>query len=135
MSHGVLRSPFVRGTWFGYGGWGCLDYFVEQPGRYTFAEAFFANHHALIHSIESKSGNQRGLQFDKNVVVLYGDPAWVARWNEDVAAVAARTGAQVVDVGGWVDGRGATLDDRPDGLHLSGPALDAEARWLAEQLR
>ena len=21
-------------------GWGCLDYFVEQPGRYTFAQAF-----------------------------------------------------------------------------------------------
>ena len=22
-------------TWYGYGGWGCLDYFVEQPGRYS----------------------------------------------------------------------------------------------------
>ena len=38
-------------TWYGYAGWGCLDYFVEQPGRYTFAEAFFANQHALIHRI------------------------------------------------------------------------------------
>ena len=66
-------------TWFGYGGWGCLDYFVEQPGRYTFSEAFFANHHALIHSIENKLGHQRGMRFDKNVVVLYGDPAWVVR--------------------------------------------------------
>ena len=27
-------------TWYGYAGWGCLDYFVEQPGRYDFAEAF-----------------------------------------------------------------------------------------------
>lgn len=34
-------------TWFGYGGWGVLDYFVEQPGRYTFNEAFFANQIAL----------------------------------------------------------------------------------------
>lgn len=63
------------------------------------------------------------------------DPAWVARWSEDVTAVAASTGAQVVDVGGWVNARGATLEDRPDGLHLSGPALDAEAEWLAGQLR
>lgn len=35
-------------TWYGYAGWGCLDYFVEQPGRYTLAEAFRANDCALI---------------------------------------------------------------------------------------
>jgi zinc protease len=40
-------------TWYGYAGWGCLDYFVEQPGRYTFAEAFLANEHALIHRLET----------------------------------------------------------------------------------
>ncbi len=38
-------------TWYGYMGWGVLDYFVEQPGRYTFTEAFFANHHALVHRL------------------------------------------------------------------------------------
>ncbi len=38
-------------TWYGYAGWGCLDYFVEQPGRYTFNEAFFANEDALIQRI------------------------------------------------------------------------------------
>ncbi len=38
-------------TWYGYMGWGVLDYFVEQPGRYTFTEAFFANHHALLHRL------------------------------------------------------------------------------------
>ncbi|MEZ5299301.1 MAG: hypothetical protein R3F11_01320 [Verrucomicrobiales bacterium] len=79
-------------TWFGYGGWGVLDYFVEQPGRYTFAEAFFANQHALIHrlnAIPEGADAQRaagftpmdakGLEFDKNVVAFYGDPGWVAR--------------------------------------------------------
>ena len=69
-------------TWFGYGGWGCLDYFVEQPGRYTFTEAFFANHHALIYSIEKGLGHQRGLKFDRDVVAFYGDPAWSARMAE-----------------------------------------------------
>ena len=39
-------------TWYGYGGWGVLDYFTEQPGRYTLAEAFHANHHALIHRLD-----------------------------------------------------------------------------------
>ncbi len=38
-------------TWYGYAGWGMLDYFVEQPGRYTFAEAFVANQQALLHRL------------------------------------------------------------------------------------
>ena len=60
MAAAFLRSAGVRQmmgyvevTWYGYMGWGCLDYFVEQPGRYTFAQAFFANHHALIHRLET----------------------------------------------------------------------------------
>ena len=66
-------------TWFGYGGWGCLDYFVEQPGRFTFTEAFHANHHALNHCLATGEGQKRGLEFDRDVVALYGDPAWDAR--------------------------------------------------------
>lgn len=38
-------------TWYGYAGWGVLDYFMEQPGRYTLTEAVFANHLALIHQL------------------------------------------------------------------------------------
>lgn len=38
-------------TWYGYAGWGMLDYFVEQPGRYTFAESFYVNQQALIHRL------------------------------------------------------------------------------------
>ena len=30
---------------------GVLDYFLEQPGRFTLAEAFFANQQALIHRL------------------------------------------------------------------------------------
>ncbi len=40
-------------SWYGYAGWGVLDYFVEQPGRYTFNEAFFANQHALIYRLKT----------------------------------------------------------------------------------
>jgi zinc protease len=42
---------YTVNTWYGYAGWGCLDYFVEQPGRFTLAEAFFANQAALIHRL------------------------------------------------------------------------------------
>jgi hypothetical protein len=66
-------------TWFGYGGWGMLDYFVEQPGRYSLTEAFFANHFALLHALETGTENQRGMEFDRDVVAFYGDPKWEAR--------------------------------------------------------
>ena len=67
-------------TWFGYGGWGCLDFFLEQPGRYTLTEAFFANHHALVHKLSTATGREaKGLKFDRDFVAFYGDPAWVAR--------------------------------------------------------
>lgn len=98
-------------TWYGYAGWGVLDYFVEQPGRYTFTEAFFANHHALIHRLttsfpailgaDAKSAGPptatakaagltatdgRGLLFDRDTVAFYGDPAWQARMAEQSRA-------------------------------------------------
>lgn len=97
-------------TWYGYAGWGCLDYFVEQPGRYTFVEAFFANQNALIDRLETnftdiarldtQPGSMPprkftlsdtaknaglshhdglGLLHDRDVVALYGDPAWSAK--------------------------------------------------------
>jgi len=88
-SAGVMQMlGYTVPTWFGYGGWGCLDYFIEQPGRYTFTEAFFANHHALVHRLTTEfadapkttgRGPARGLQFDRDVVAFYGDPAWCAR--------------------------------------------------------
>jgi zinc protease len=62
-----------------------LDYFVEQPGRYTLTESFFANHHALIHRLNDPStppGDRRGLAFDREVVAFYGDPKWSARMAE-----------------------------------------------------
>lgn len=64
-------------TWFGYAGWGCLDYFIEQPGRYTLNEAFFANHHALVDLLGKAPS--KGLQSDRDVLAFYGDPAWEAR--------------------------------------------------------
>ena len=60
MALAWLKSAGVRQmlgytvpTWYGYAGWGCLDYFVEQPGRYSFAEAYMANQHAMIHRLET----------------------------------------------------------------------------------
>ncbi len=100
-SAGVMQMiGYTVPTWFGYGGWGCLDYFVEQPGRYTFTEAFFANHHALVHRLTtapSGDRSRRGFAFDRDVVAFYGDPAWQARmapgplaWKQSLTEEAGR---------------------------------------------
>ena len=71
---------YVVPTWFGYMGWGVQDYYIEEPGRFTVAEAFFANNQALLNLLERPEGlsaqSKEGLRFDRDVVVLYGDPAW-----------------------------------------------------------
>ncbi|MFM1770443.1 MAG: hypothetical protein RJA22_2972 [Verrucomicrobiota bacterium] len=51
-SAGVRQmAGYVLPTWYGYQGWGLLDYFVEQPGRFTLTEAFHANAIALMHRL------------------------------------------------------------------------------------
>ncbi len=87
-------------TWYGYGGWGVLDYFVEQPGRYTLAEAFHANHHALIHRLDTGFDNlvdrqlpvgqfpPRNLQPNATgaAMGLNGQDAGGLLWDRDVVA-------------------------------------------------
>ena len=84
---------YVVPTWFGYMGWGVQDYYIEQPGRFTLAEAFFANNQALLSLLEEAEAENatpsklpkgaplsaryvQGLEYDRDVVALYGDPAW-----------------------------------------------------------
>lgn len=82
-SAGVTQmAGYTVPTWYGYAGWGLLDYFLEQPGRYTLTEAFFANHHALIHRLSEpglSAQDRKGLEYDRDTVAFYGDPAWSAR--------------------------------------------------------
>ena len=53
-------------SWYGYAGWGCLDYFVEQPGRYTFTEAFFANQASLMDRLETYFPDLASVELDTN---------------------------------------------------------------------
>ena len=64
-SAGVLQMMgYTVNTWYGYAGWGCLDYFIEQPGRYTFEEAFLANEVALIHRLQTFFPDQTSAELD-----------------------------------------------------------------------
>ncbi len=77
---------YVVPTWFGYMGWGVQDYYIEQPGRFTVAEAVYANNQALLYLLENDKTapdgeklpamKREGLKYDRDVVALYGDPAW-----------------------------------------------------------
>ena len=105
-SAGVAQMMgYVVPTWYGYAGWGVHKYFINNPGRMTFTEAYFANLQSLlikleavraprpvIHSHEDvyrakfgqdpgdmSSHDFSGLSYDEDTTVLYGDPAWEAR--------------------------------------------------------
>ena len=77
-SGGALQlCGYVVPTWYGYMGWGMSDYFLKLQGRFSFAESFFLTNQALIFDqLKSTPGTDpAGLEYDKNAVVLYGDPA------------------------------------------------------------
>jgi zinc protease len=109
QSAGVCQmAGYTVPSWYGYAGWGLLDYFVEQPGRFNAAEAFFANQQALLHRLATcfpgkglataaeapklrgelpaaarDAGltwqDAQGLLYDRDTLAFYGDPAWDAR--------------------------------------------------------
>jgi len=87
MASGGVRQMvgYVQPTWFGYAGWGVLDYFLEQPGRFDLSQAWLANHQALLWRLQevaagrAPAGDRRGLEFDRDMTIFYGDPHWDAR--------------------------------------------------------
>lgn len=97
-SYQVLGYTIATG--YGFGGWGVKDYFSElQAGRFTLAEAQFANHQALLYHLIAQGrvdqpwnrASSFDLLGDRDTVVLYGDPAWEARmperelpWSQDL---------------------------------------------------
>lgn len=109
-----MLMGYVVPTWFGYMGWGVQDYYIEQPGRFTVSEAFYANNQALLYLLEqdtiAKNQNhsegilsqsrRQGLEYDRDVVVLYGDPAW-----ENTLAVQDSGWSQVLNSEKQSDGK------------------------------
>ena len=82
-------------TWYGYMGWGLLDYFVEQPGRYTLEEAFRANQIALLHRLQSFFSDLVNAPVDEQ-----GNPRVPIRLSEAARAAGLSVG----------DGRGLLFD-------------------------
>lgn len=87
-SAGVYQMcGYVVETWYGYGGWGILDYFLGQPGRFTLAESFHLNNQALVYQLERRFPDKARFEFN----VWGGEaPGWIAEqlgyreWNDAV---------------------------------------------------
>ena len=60
--HAKVRATvaYTVPTWYGYAGWGVLDYFIEQPGRYTLATATWANRIALEVALQRAAAGALG---------------------------------------------------------------------------
>jgi len=59
----VQMFGYTVPTWYGKGGWGIQDIFLGQPGRWTLAEAFFANTQAMLHEIRVRFPKSAGVNF------------------------------------------------------------------------
>ncbi|MBI4880214.1 MAG: hypothetical protein HY812_11240 [Planctomycetes bacterium] len=56
---------FVVSTWYGYGAHGVNQIFIEQQGRFTFAEAFRANGIALVHRLATRFPRAAAVDIDE----------------------------------------------------------------------
>jgi len=77
----VQYGGYTVETMYGYMGWGVSDYFLQLQDRFTFAEAVFLTNQALLFDEEKSTPgiDPNALAHDKDVFVLYGDPAYDAR--------------------------------------------------------
>ncbi len=68
-------------SYYGMMGWGMADYFFYRGGDFTLAESVFIINQALIMAMENDlSGDEdEDMAYDKDVCIMYGDPAWEAR--------------------------------------------------------
>lgn len=100
---------YVVPTWYGRAGWGGLKYWLTTPGRYTLSEAFFLNQQDMLYQINTwgaglekkayqnnpnaqkdmadvlkgqPTQDQVGFFHDRDVLAIYGDPAWDVRLKE-----------------------------------------------------
>lgn len=93
-------------TWYGFGGWNVM-WFVAGGGDYlTFAEASFFTNQVLLMHLEEKvpevlkdERHRQGHLYDRDVCVLYGDPALEVRMNKMCNIPAVSLGLGVRPIG------------------------------------
>ncbi len=73
----IQMTGYIVTTWYGYMLWGLPSYFHCLQNTYNHAQSFYLNNQALIFDrINNTPGTDpSGLDYDKNNVAFYGDPA------------------------------------------------------------
>jgi len=110
-SAGVYQMyGYTAPTWYGFSGWNVM-WFQTSPGDYlTFAEStFFVNQTLIMHLVEKVPevvNNERHLQghlYDRDVCVLYGDPALEVRMNKmcNIPAVSLKLNFRPIEKGAY----------------------------------
>ena len=68
-------------SYYGMMGWGMADYFFYRGGNFTLAESVFIINQALIMAMENDLAGDEidDMAYDKDVCIVYGDPAWDVR--------------------------------------------------------
>ena len=77
----IQMIGYIVVTWYGYMGWGVGSYFFQSQGDYTLQESFFANNQSLVYDLlhGTPGTDSSGLAYDRDAVVIYGDPAQPVR--------------------------------------------------------
>ncbi len=108
-SYGVRQMcGYTLETWYGKGGMAVLDAWAWAPGRHSLAESFFLGDQRILaelaqYDVRLATGgklppgvrpmkqnaaapdiNLRGHLYDRDCIVLYGDPAWDARLDASI---------------------------------------------------
>ena len=61
----VQMFGYTVPTWYGKGGWGIQEIYLDQPGRWTLTEAFFCNTQAMLHEIRARHPKMAAVDFER----------------------------------------------------------------------
>jgi len=78
---------YVEETYYGLMGWGMADNFFYRGARFNVAESAFVANQSLLLAIEKRlvPDEVEDMEYDRDVTVVYGDPAWMATVPEATA--------------------------------------------------
>lgn len=88
---------FTEETYYGLMGWGMADNFFHRGGRFNVAESAFVANQSLLLAMEKRlvPDDVEDMEYDKDVTVVYGDPAWMATVPEATALAAEHWSTRV----------------------------------------
>jgi archaellin len=101
-SNNVLQYVgFVEETWFGFQANIMREFFLYSYGRHDFAHSFFLGNQALLNELNEGAytgTTLSGLQYDRDILAFYGDPAIRFAGHTDTAGYSTRIYEQTLEV-------------------------------------